>query len=440
MRYRLAVRLACSLFVATAGARVSAQERATRNTQLPPPSRSLASYVDSGQMPGVAIALVDESGVLWSQGYGHANLARHTKVTADTSFWLASVTKTVTALALMHAEEHGALSLDTDVRALVASRAGFSLGSEAHLPILLRDLVTHTSPIRDGVHYACSYHVAAPQGPKQSLARLHAWYFAGLSGLPESFAKQLCRDDVPGDLGGFLRSYLSPRGPYFDPEHIAHDAPGAHVYSNVGAALAGYALELATGSSLADYAREHIFAPLRMHHTSWTLDALARVEARGSACERRTDIATPYGWDAKRAVHVPLPFYDLATSPDGGLRTSANDLGRLLSLVIRGGELDGVRVLQRETVGRMLAPMVRGPAGETGVFWVTRTDQHGATQIGHSGSDPGANTLMQFDPRARVGFVLLSNADSTALTELSASELATELLDAARTWQARKRN
>lgn len=362
-----------------------------------PVERRLAAGIPAGYFPGYAVALVDEGGVLWSKGFGFASLGEHRRVTPNTSFWLASISKAILGTAIVRAEEQGALPLQLDVRALVANRAGFQIAAPNGAPIRLQQLVTHTSVVRDAPPYACSYYVGSEDGERSSL----------LSGYRELFdpegtlADLVCDDQSPADLGGYLRSYLSADGRYYTPDNFGETDPGAApVYSNVGAALAGYAFELGTGRSVADYAAAQFFRPLRMRNTSWRLSDLPP-----------HNIATPYAWDAREERHVPLPYYSLSTWPDGGVRSSANDLGRFLAMVIHDGELNGTRVLKRTSVRRMLSPLVGSRDDGTGVFWGLGQLASGVHLIGHSGGDPGATTHMYFDPAARVGFVLLINSD-----------------------------
>lgn len=352
--------------------------------------------------PGFAVALVDEHGVLWSKGYGVANLRNRTPVTADTSFWLASVSKAVMGIAIAHAQERGLLSLDTEVRRLVATRAHFRIASPSDAALPLRELVTHTSPVRDSKFYACSYYFGPERGGQTSL--FNAFRSVASDFSDPALADLTCDEHTPASLSGFLRSYLDRRGSYYSPDNFGSTGPNP-VYSNVGAALAGYAFELATGRSLADYAKTNLFRPLGMIHTSWELDDLAAAE-----------IASPYVWDEAHSRYVELPLYSLSTWPDGGLRSSARDLGRLLATIINAGSLNGTRILQPKSVEQMLTPVVSEDGVGFGIFWATFSGDSGQTLIGHDGGDPGAATQMYFDPVARVGVVLLTNTDDTRLS------------------------
>ena len=377
------------------------------------------------QVPGFSVALVDERGVLWSKGYGLASLRTKARVTADTAFWLASVSKAVMGTALAHAEERGLLSLDTDVRKLVAARGRFRLALPDDSPLPLEQLVTHTSPVRDSKYYACSYYVGAEHGKRTSL--FNAFHHVGTDFTDPLLDDLVCDEQSPASLGGFLRSYLDRRGEYYSSDNFGPAA--VPVYSNVGAGLAGYALELASGRSLAEYAKAQLFRPLGMDHTSWELDDFSRLQ-----------VATPYVWDPPQSDYVEFPLYSLSTWPDGGLRSSARELGRFLATIINLGTLEGTRILKTQSVERMLTPRVIDEEEGVGygTFWATFMGE-GGNLIGHTGGDPGAASLMLFDPEQRVGVVLLTNTDFERLIEPLQSGLLGELFDAARRLHAQRR-
>jgi CubicO group peptidase (beta-lactamase class C family) len=379
----------------------------------------------ANDVPGFSVALVDDRGVLWSKGYGVKNLRTRQPVTADTAFWLASVSKAVMGTALTYAEEHRQLSLESDVRQLLRASGRFQLAVADGQALPLEQLVTHTSPVRDSKFYACSYYFGAARGRHHSLFNAFRGVSSGFS--DPSLSDLHCDERGPVGLGDFLQAYLDPRGAYYLSDNFG--SAGLPVYSNVGAGLAGYSLELATGSSLADYAAAHLFRPLGMQHTSWELRDFSWGE-----------VATPYVWDETSSSYVELPLYGLATWPDGGLRSSARDLGRFLAAILHQGELCGTRILQPESVGRMLTPRVVDDVEGVGfgTFWATFLGDSGSL-VGHTGSDPGAASLMLFEPSERLGVVLLSNTDFERLVEPLQHDLLGALFDAARKLHAVRR-
>lgn len=364
-----------------------------------------ASLLSAAEFPGLSLALFDRTGVTFSHALGTADEAAEVPVSADTSFWLASVTKPITGLALLRAREDGALTLDTNVSELLASKHGFRIDYEYAPDITLYHLVTHRSSIRDSENYACSYFVGDETGEHVSLAN-------------ELYGDTICDAASPADLGGFLASYLSEGGTYYGPDNFAPEPPGTGFeYSNVGAGLAGYSLELATGVSLADYASAHFFAPLGLEHTSFRLADLPE----GS-------VASPRLRDPESGATQYLPLYGISTWPDGGLRSSANDFGKLMAALLNGGALDGTRILDEASVRDAFTPLETVEDDvQIGVFWVLQTNTELTNDgsplriAGHNGGDPGAFSLVVLELDTGAGVVLLANGDYVESTRAEAA-------------------
>ena len=292
---------------------------------------------------------------------------------------------------------------------MLDASGSFALASPRAEDITIEHLVTHRSSILDSEAYACAYFLGDEAGEHASLAN-------------ELLGEGLCDETTPADLGGFLESYLDTGGVYFGVENFAPEPPGTRFeYSNVGAGLAGFAIELATGTSLADFAHERFFAPLGLAHTSFRLSELDT-----------TTVAVPHVRDPETGASMPLPLYSLSTWPDGGLRSSANDLGRLVAAVMNGGELAGERVLEESSVNAALDPLasLEDESG-IGVFWMVgetdtlAEDGRPRNAVFHDGGDPGAFSYVVFDRDAGVGLVILANGDYAASDENPDELLAT---------------
>jgi len=347
---------------------------------------AISSYIKFDKVPGMAVALIHEDKIIFSEGFGLSNIETQQAVTADTSFWLGSVSKTAVGVAIMHAQERGLINLNDNVNSLLNYHGGFTLGAPFLNPVLLKHLVTHTSSILDSAGYECAYFVEQPSGQHYNYEN--------------KFNNGNCDETVPVSLGGYLEAYLSSGGVYYSAQNnfLTVNPGSQYEYSNVGAALAGYSLQLATGTSLADYAKTHIFEPLDMVNTSWRLSDLDRA-----------NIATPYEWNDENKKMMPLPIYSLSTWPDGGLRSSANDLAKYLMMVANEGELEDIRILKEESVHAMLSPLVVTNELTVGVFWETEKQANGQIRIGHNGGDPGAISYIGFDPDHKTGIVLVLN-------------------------------
>jgi CubicO group peptidase (beta-lactamase class C family) len=322
-----------------------------------------------GGLVGLAAAVIVDGEVVWRAGYGHADREAGTPFTPATVMNIGSISKTMTGAAMMRAVEQGRLSLDADIGAALPFAVRNPHRPEATLT--LRHLATHTSGITDRwAVYARGYHFGA---------------------------------DAPQSLGAFLAGYLAAGGADYSADNFLDVAPGTHRdYSNIGAALAGYAVERATGQTLDAYTREQFFVPLGMTDTRWFM-----------ADAPMDDHATLYV--SQDGMQLPIQPYGLTTWPDGGLRTSVEDLSKFFIALLRGGEHAGRRVLSRTSVDEMLRlefTVARKPENvdlaekNSGLFWQTKFNTR---YVGHGGSDPGVRTDMLATPEYDVGVILFTN-------------------------------
>ncbi len=287
--------------------------------------RVLADAVDSGVAAGLVGAVGRGDAVLYEAGYGVRVADTPAPMQADTIVWLASMTKLVTTMAAMQLVETGALALDSPIAGLLPELAepdvlaGFAAdGSPILRPargaITLRQLLTHSS----GIGY-------------------------------ELMHPNLLRARGPG--GAPLATTLaSLRGP------LASD-PGTGWTYGYGIDWAGIAIERRSGLTLDRYMAEHIFAPLAMDDTGFVVPETARSRVAGVQL-RQSDstlvtIPSPAGAPEDWEFH----------SGGAGLFGTARDYLRLLRMILRGGELDGVRILRADTVAAMAANQIGDRAG-----------------------------------------------------------------------------
>jgi CubicO group peptidase (beta-lactamase class C family) len=346
------------------------------------------------KIPGMAVAIIAHRDVVWSEGYGFADIQAQKPVTPDTPFLIASVSKLFTGVGVMKAWEQGYLSLDENINHYLAfSVDNQNLNDEI---ITTRHLATHTSGIVDNlITYGSTF----------------------TTGDPEITLPQ------------YLESYLVPGGSLYDAQtNYSNNAPGeVFAYSNVGNALAGELVAASTGIPLDAYTEKHIFTPLNMKNTGWHL----------SDFENQDEIAVPYNfgiwpWVYATEASYGIPYnddnhnsflgrhgfqhYSSPSYPDGGLRTSANDAARFLAAIMNNGELDGVRILDETTVTTMLEPQFESlekdaETDEQALFWV-----YDEGLIGHTGGDPGAMAIMFFDPETEIGGVIFMNRGADLIT------------------------
>jgi CubicO group peptidase (beta-lactamase class C family) len=348
---------------------------------LPEVDEAAAAAMEQGSMPGLAVAIVAGGRVAWAGGYGLADIEAARAVTPDTPFMLASVSKTVTAVAVMQAVEDGLVDLDTDINELLAFEVDNTrVEGETIHP---RHLGTHTSGIADNWHH--------------------------LSNL-------VVEGDSAISLADFLEGYLVEGHTWYSGANYSAAMPGdSYDYSNVGASLFGFLVEVASGTPFDDHCDAHIFDVLGMEHTGWHLADL----------DPET-LAVPYemqGGEAVAVAHYGYPDY-----PDGQLRASVADLARFVAAISAGGALGEDRILSEALTAEMLSQQPYGGSGQ-GIIWY-RTTMAGRTVWAHNGGDTGVATEIGFDPESGVGVLVLANTDWSTRVSAAFEDVQATLFEA----------
>ncbi|MFQ3633395.1 serine hydrolase domain-containing protein [Roseiflexus sp.] len=275
----------------------------------------LNAAVERGDVPGVVAVVVNREGVLYEGAFGKRNLTTGELMTVDTVCWIASMTKAITGACTMQMVEQGKLDLDTPADRWVPMLKeaqvleGWNADGQPQLrppmrPITLRQLLTHTS----GFSY-------------------------------EFWSADILRYQqvmgVPGVASGKIASLSTPL--LFD--------PGERWEYGIGIDFAGLAVEAVSGMRLSQYMQEHLLGPLGMNDTAFRIRP-----------DMRARLATVHARDEHGAL-TPMNFelpqdaeFDLG---GGGLYGTAGDYARFVRMVLNRGELDGVRVLNAETVDLM---------------------------------------------------------------------------------------
>ena len=367
---------------------------------------SFDQAVASANLPGAVGMLVARDGVTFARAVGEADAVSHVPMREDTLFQIASMTKAITSVAAMQLVEQGRLSLDTDIGEVLPDLAnpqvmvGTGADGKPELrpakgPITLRHLLTHTAGL--------GYFFIHPE--------VLGWYAA--TGMPE-----------PGSLASIKMPLM------FD--------PGESWEYSVATDWVGQAVEAVTGQTLGDYLAEHVTGPLGMAST----DFRAEMPAGSAKVHVRT---ADGGWEINPAMLGGGAFH----MGGGGLSSTAADYARFVRMLLRGGELDGVRVLKSETIAEMtrnqVGPLRAGKMGsampELAGPYDTFPDQHTQWGLGFlinpeqgpHGRSPGSlawagifNSYYWFDPAKGVGGVFMSQlapfGDSGALAAFGALE------------------
>lgn len=348
---------------------------------------SLSDTYKSSLFAGIALTVVKEDKVLFQKSYGQADVAKNTAYTNQTIQPIASVSKTFIGVAMMKAIEQGFFTLETNINDVLPFLV--KNPNSPNVPIKIKHLVTHTSGIVD---VQKTYYKSHSILSGQSTTSAEAQRMINELGFGQNSSILPLKD--------FIKAYFTEGGASYSPDNfLKNEAGAAYSYSNIGAALAAYLIEIKAGKPFADYCDETIFRPLNMNNTKWTI-----------AAANPANLAKLY-WTKEK----PLPYYGAATYPDGGLVTNSEDLTKFMLEMLKGysGTSSFLKKESFDLMFKKAFPSDKLPANmepkevNAGVFWVYFKNG----RLGHTGGDLGVTTFMVFYPETKTGFIFLSNTE-----------------------------
>ncbi|MFI2203392.1 serine hydrolase domain-containing protein [Streptomyces sp. NPDC020192] len=294
--------------------------------------RYVTDLVDEGRLPGCLLSVARGGRVAHLTTYGRRDAAAGLPVEPDTLWRIYSMTKPVTAVAVLLLVEKGRLGLDDPLERHLPAFANprvYASGSDAEPhtrpaagPILIRHLLTHTAGLTFGFYH---HH------PVDALYRA--------SGLEYSVP--------PGaDLAETVEVYA--RMPLqFD--------PGTQWNYSVASNVLGRVIEVVSGRPLDAFFAERILGPLGMTDTGFHV--VPEQEPRLAELYRETNAG-----GIEPVPGLPVHGRPRFLSGSGGLVSSAYDFHRFMEMLRRGGELDGVRLLSADSVALMSRNQLPGDA------------------------------------------------------------------------------
>ena len=327
--------------------------------------------MDLQNIPAMSVLIFEGSTILFERYFGKSNVAQNQSLEYDDLFLLASISKVVTATALLQLFEDGQFGLDDNINDYLPFNV--SVPNQT-TPITFRMLLTHTSGIADG-------------------DALDDQYYYG--------------QESPIELDFFLENYLVPGGQFYNATENFHDfEPGTeHEYSNVGSALIGVLIEQISGIDFNTYCKGNIFQPLDMVHTFWRLDESIQ-----------SDYAIVQPYNCENNQFEAIEHYTFTDYPNGGLRSSGRDMHKFLTAFVQDGNSNNYQLLNSSTINSMITPQVPSINSEVGLhFFVMNSENE---LWGHDGGEEGVATIMAFNAATKVGAIIFANQGDAELEEI----------------------
>jgi CubicO group peptidase (beta-lactamase class C family) len=319
----------------------------------------LAKQMNANHIPGAVVSVVKDGQVVFSKGYGYADLEKKIPFDPDkTILTTASLGKAFTAVGVLQLAERGQIDLHEDTRPYFKA---FQLKTRFDAPLTFAHLLTHT----DG-------------------------FETRMIGVG-AFSEQDLRP-----LGELLAEYPStqiyPPGQYL-------------TYGNYAANLAGYLTQVISGQPFEQYMATQIFTPLGMANS--TFDQHLSQSMRDNL---------EVGYEYQDGKYQPTPFVYVSLAPQGGLRATASDINRFMLALLNGGEYQGGRILKPETVQLMFTRQFSSEPGTPGISYGLFEEAYNGQRIFlRDGDGIGTRTRMILLPDQQTGIFISYNSGSNLL-------------------------
>ena len=317
-----------------------------------------------GKIPSLSACIIKNDETIWANSYGFKDIEEKQEATINTQYIIASISKTVTATALLQLYEKNLFNLNENVN----NYLDFELKNPYYpdINITFRMLLTHTA----------------------SLDFEPDWFYFVNYSSPD-----------PPLLSSWMKDY------FYENETLIKDRwmnviPSSQFrYSNLGFCIIGRLVEILSGKNINTYCKENIFIPLEMYNTSFNLSDL-----------NIDDVAKPYIlFTGQCDVYLPIPHYSVIMHPAGGLRTSVMDLSHFLIAHNNNGKYKNFQLLNKTTIDLMHTADVFNKKLGYGLGWgVFNTIPR---KSGHSGSLYCYNSQMMLRDFDKTGIILFVNRD-----------------------------
>ena len=311
---------------------------------------------------GLSVAVVKDNKIIYNHSFGYKDLEQKLPLQNDHIFRIASISKSFTTTAIMQLVAKKQISLDQDVSELV----GFKVRNPKFpsTVITLKMLLSHRSSINDSEGY-------------------------------------------------FSLDAIDPaKNPNWEKSYNAYEPNKGYMYCNLNYNLAGSILEKLTGVRFDQYIQQQILDPLGLYggYNVNALDSnlIAKIYEYKRDSTKFTHSPSAYAPRTEEINNYTMGRSTPIFSPTGGMKISAHDLAEYMIMHSQLGKHKGKRIIPKKLSKQMQAIISEeenyGMALETSTQLIP-----GKTMIGHTGVAYGLYSIMFFEPKEKIGFVVISN-------------------------------
>lgn len=344
---------------------------AAAESASPADSRAVGAFCDDffqkkmseHHVPGAAIVIIKDDEVLFSRGYGYADIGKKIPVDPQkTVFRAASVSKIFTIAGVMQLEESGLIDIDQDANRYLKD---FQVKNRYEEPIRIKYLLTHTDGFetRDLATFV--------QDPADLLP-----------------LEEVLKNDLKSPV----------------------QIPGSRIaYGGYGTALAGSLISQVKDTPFEEYMEDSIFRPLKMENSTFRQVLPDHL---------KENLATVYSFEEGADQFIPTQFLYVSTAPTGALSTTPEDMGNFLIALLNGGRYGGGRILQEKTVEKMLSRQYAAHPSLPGVtYGFMETLYRGQKGLVRDGSGVGIRSQIFLLPEHDLGYFYVQNARGDEMVE-----------------------
>lgn len=315
----------------------------------------IESVLDFNRLPGVSIAIVHDQDIVYTKGFGYADVKKGVKATSDTYYSIASISKQFTAIAIMQLRDKGKLHLDDPVSRHLTWFAPVFVETNVSQPTI-GDLLRHSSGL--------------PTEPD-----LTVW-----SDPTELFPS---RKELIKRVKNIKLSYAT--NTQFN-------------YSNTGYALLGEIVSVVSKMDYADYVQQYILKPINLGYTTTNFHDK----------DFKSKAAIGYGRWPRKGNRVEISSLDTkAMVPALGFGSTVRDLARFAMWQFRVLDGQDTDILKRETLKEMQSVQWKNPKWGYGFTYWYLGD---LDIIGHQGGAPGYRSQIVLSPEEKIAVVVMFNA------------------------------